>query len=77
MNIIIFFFYRVDGALFVNLNEPEFAELGITNRLHLRKLELGMKGYRFRSLRRKEKKYKKLNEDDVSQFLLQFTLMYF
>jgi len=47
---------RVDGALFVNLSDDEFHDLGITNRFHIRKLQLIMKGYRTRYERRKDRK---------------------
>ncbi len=45
----------------MNLVEDEFKDMGINNRFHLRKLELIMKSYRSRFLRKKEKK--QMNRD--------------
>lgn len=47
---------RVDGALFVNLDDEDIKDMGITNRFHLRKLELILRSYRQRYERRKEQK---------------------
>jgi hypothetical protein len=46
----------VDGALFVNLDDEDIKDMGITNRFHLRKLELILRSYRLRYERRKEQK---------------------
>jgi hypothetical protein len=46
----------VDGALFVNLDDEDIKDMGITNRFHLRKLELILRSYRQRYERRKEQK---------------------
>ena len=39
---------RIDGNLFVNLGEPEYADMGITNKFHIRKLQIIMKAYKAR-----------------------------
>mmetsp|Transcript_22876 Transcript_22876/g.33420 ORF Transcript_22876/g.33420 Transcript_22876/m.33420 type:complete len:412 (-) Transcript_22876:507-1742(-) len=46
---------RVDGLLFINLAEREWADMGITNRFHIRKLQLIMVQYRARYERKKRK----------------------
>ncbi len=47
---------RVDGNLFINLADEEFHDLGITNKFHLRKLQLILKSYRIRYQRKKDRK---------------------
>jgi hypothetical protein len=51
-----FYTNRVDGALFINLNEDDFKDMGIANRFHLKKLDLILKSYRIRYQRKKERK---------------------
>lgn len=46
----------MDGTLFVNLEDEDFRDMGITNRFHLRKLQLILKSYRIRYQRKKEKR---------------------
>lgn len=53
---------RVDGLLFINLSEEEWPDMGITNRFHVRKLQLILKSYRVRYQRRKDKV--EVDEDD-------------
>lgn len=57
----------MDGALFVNLSDDEYLDLGITNRFHLRKLQLIMKSYKTRYDRRKDQKNQNVSveEDDL------------
>mmetsp|Transcript_9921 Transcript_9921/g.16330 ORF Transcript_9921/g.16330 Transcript_9921/m.16330 type:complete len:537 (-) Transcript_9921:543-2153(-) len=45
---------RVDGLLFINLAEEEWPDMGITNKFHVRKLQLILKSYRIRYQRRKD-----------------------
>jgi len=51
---------RVDGYLFINLNDGDWQDMGITNKFQIRKLNLIMRAYRIRY----EKKKLKLNIDD-------------
>jgi len=64
----------VDGALFVNLSEEEYQDLGIKNRFHLRKLQLIMKGYRTRYERRKDRKHQMNSgeEDDEEDLISEY-----
>ncbi|KAJ8604888.1 hypothetical protein CTAYLR_010422 [Chrysophaeum taylorii] len=39
---------RVDGLLLLNMDEDDFAELGITKRIHQRKIEVALRKYRRR-----------------------------
>eukprot|EP01041_Mallomonas_annulata_P007475 gene7475-15301_t len=39
---------RVDGELFVNMDDSEYADMGIVNRFQLRKLEIIMRSYKAR-----------------------------
>jgi hypothetical protein len=45
----------VDGLLFINLAEGEWADMGITNRFHIRKLQLILTQYKARYERKKDK----------------------
>jgi hypothetical protein len=56
---------RVDGLLFINLAEGEWADMGITNRFHVRKLQLIMVQYRARYERKKKKM--ELGEDEYEE----------
>ncbi|CAE7732976.1 FKB10, partial [Symbiodinium microadriaticum] len=56
---------RVDGLLFINLAEGEWADMGITNRFHVRKLQLIMVQYRARYERKKKKI--ELGEDEYEE----------
>jgi hypothetical protein len=51
---------RIDGALFVNLADEDFRDMGIHNRFHLKKLELILKSYRIRYQRKKERRIQQL-----------------
>eukprot|EP00595_Chromulina_sp_UTEXLB2642_P003780 CAMPEP_0196765214 /NCGR_PEP_ID=MMETSP1095-20130614/7826_1 /TAXON_ID=96789 ORGANISM="Chromulina nebulosa, Strain UTEXLB2642" /NCGR_SAMPLE_ID=MMETSP1095 /ASSEMBLY_ACC=CAM_ASM_000446 /LENGTH=315 /DNA_ID=CAMNT_0042122885 /DNA_START=274 /DNA_END=1224 /DNA_ORIENTATION=- len=53
---------RVDGYLFVNLSDDDWTDMGITNRFHIRKLQLIMKAYRLRYQRKKDRI--EVDEDD-------------
>lgn len=55
----------VDGLLFINLAEGEWADMGITNRFHVRKLQLIMVQYRARYERKKKKI--ELGEDEYDE----------
>mmetsp|Transcript_923 Transcript_923/g.920 ORF Transcript_923/g.920 Transcript_923/m.920 type:complete len:505 (-) Transcript_923:48-1562(-) len=46
---------KVDGLLFINLAEAEWADMGITNRFHIRKLQLILTQYKARYERKREK----------------------
>ena len=48
-------FVRVDGLLFINLAEAEWGDMGITNRFHIRKLQLILTQYKARYERKREK----------------------
>ncbi len=52
----------MDGLLFINLDDGEWADMGIVNRFHVRKLQLILKSYRFRYQRKKDKV--EVDEDD-------------
>lgn len=53
---------RVDGLLFINLSDDEWADMGITNKFHIRKLQLILKSYRVRYQRKRDKI--EINEED-------------
>jgi hypothetical protein len=55
----------VDGLLFINLAEGEWTDMGITNRFHVRKLQLIMVQYRARYERKKKKI--ELGEDEYDE----------
>eukprot|EP01038_Epipyxis_sp_PR26KG_P012934 gene12934-17341_t len=59
---------RVDGMLFVNSYEEEWEELGIKNKLHIRKLNLILKSYRIRYQRKKQKEEVNEDEDLLSEY---------
>ena len=40
--------HKVDGLLLLNMEEQDWTELGVTSRLHARKIEVNMKKYRMR-----------------------------
>ena len=44
---------KVDGLLLLNMDEDDFRELGITKRLHQRKIDIALKKYKLRYERRK------------------------
>ena len=43
---------KVDGLLLLNMDEDDFRELGITKRLHQRKIDIALKKYKLRYERR-------------------------
>eukprot|EP00607_Mallomonas_marina_P005699 CAMPEP_0182431478 /NCGR_PEP_ID=MMETSP1167-20130531/49509_1 /TAXON_ID=2988 /ORGANISM="Mallomonas Sp, Strain CCMP3275" /LENGTH=395 /DNA_ID=CAMNT_0024617863 /DNA_START=354 /DNA_END=1541 /DNA_ORIENTATION=- len=55
---------RVDGMLFVNLEEPEYIDMGIDNNFHLRKLAIIMKAFKIRYERGKSS-YKGGEDDEL------------
>ena len=61
---------RVDGLLFVQLNESEWRDMGITSKFHLRKLTLVMKGYKTKFERKRAMKdeYDDADDDLVSEY---------
>jgi len=54
--------FRVDGFLFVNLEDDDWEDMGIINKFHIRKLQLIMKAFRIRYQRKKDKV--EVDEDD-------------
>ena len=64
----IYKYIRIDGNLFVNLNEPEYADMGITNKFHLRKLQIIMKAYKRRYKQKKSKRVIDEEEDLGSEY---------
>ena len=52
--------------LFLNLIDEDWVDLGITNKFHIKKLQLILRTYRARYKRRVEKKRDLEEEDDVS-----------
>ena len=58
--------FRVDGLLFVNLNESEREEMGIHNRFHKRKLEIILNAFQIRYKRKKSSQ--PIEEDDISEY---------
>jgi len=46
---------RVDGNLFINLAETDWADMGIKNNFHIRKLQIILKAYRTRFEKKKNK----------------------
>ena len=58
---------RVDGLLFVNMNEVEQKEFGVHNRFHLRKLNLILKSYQTRYNKKKMDLYA-AEDDDLSEY---------
>jgi FK506-binding protein 1 len=62
MEHVISFLYqnRVDGNLFVNLEDLDWKDMGITSKFHTRKLQVIMKAFRIRY----EKKKNRIMEDD-------------
>lgn len=59
---------RVDGYLFVNLEDDDWEDMGITNKFHIRKLQLIMKAYRTRFARKKDKIEVDEDDDLVSEY---------
>lgn len=56
---------RVDGNLFVNLSSDEYADIGIVNKFHLRKLEIIMRAYQTRyQLKKNRRPGEEYNDDD-------------
>ena len=45
----------MDGLLFVNLEDHEWEDMGITSKVHIRKLQLIMKSFRVRYQRKKDR----------------------
>ena len=57
---------RIDGLLFINLTDNDWTEIGIINKIQIKKLQIVMKSYRIRYQR-------KLNgegddDDDLSEY---------
>lgn len=61
--------FRVDGALFINLTDDEIPDLGISNKFHLRKLQLILKSYRTRYRLKKERLAQKRGDDDEDDLI--------
>jgi FK506-binding protein 1 len=53
---------RVDGLLFINLADTDWADMGIINRFHVRKLQLILKAFRFRHQKKSQRE--EVDEDD-------------
>lgn len=60
---------RVDGVLFVNLNDDDWADMGITSRFHTRKLQLAMKGYRHRYMKKKNR----IEDDEDDELISEYS----
>jgi hypothetical protein len=60
-------FSRVDGLLFINLTDDEWPDMGITNRVHVRKLQLILKAFRIRYQRKRDKIEVDEDDDVVSE----------
>jgi SAM domain (Sterile alpha motif) len=58
---------RVDGLLFINLTDSDWAEIGIVNKIQIKKLQLIMKTFRIRFTRRQAGKYDP-DDDDLSDY---------
>eukprot|EP01039_Chlorochromonas_danica_P001254 gene1254-1366_t len=61
---------RVDGKLFINLNEDEYHDLGIANKFHLRKLELILKAYKVRYAKRRDRQLGREEGEDEDEELM-------
>lgn len=59
--------FRVDGLLFVNLNESERDEMGIHNRFHKRKLAIILNTFQIR-YQRKVENVQPAEDDDLSEY---------
>jgi hypothetical protein len=59
---------KVDGNLFVNLQDEDWSHMGITNRFHIRKLQLIMKAHRLRYQRKKEQIVVDEDDDLISEY---------
>jgi hypothetical protein len=59
---------RVDGLLLVNLQDQDFADMGISNAVHQRKLQLVLKAYRYRYARRQRPLEREMDDDLVSEY---------
>ena len=55
---------KVDGNLFINLTDDEWADMGITNKFHVRKLQIILKAFRSRYLRKKQQNDNNDNDDN-------------
>jgi FK506-binding protein 1 len=60
---------RVDGNLFINLTEDDWVDVGITSKFHVRKLQLGLKAFRIRY----ERKRDKIVVDEDDELLSEYT----
>jgi hypothetical protein len=60
---------RMDGLLFINLTEMDWAEMKITSKIHIRKLQIIMKTFRIRYQRKRDKvNAGNDDEDDLSEY---------
>lgn len=51
----------------MNLSDEEFHDIGITNKFHLRKLQLILKAFRIRYQRKKDRKAGRMNDVDEDE----------
>jgi hypothetical protein len=63
-----FWIHSVDGMLFINLNDEDWPDLGIVNKVHIRKLQLILKSYRYRYQQFKDKVEVDDDDDLVSEY---------
>ncbi len=59
--------------LFVNLSDDEFKDLGITNKFHLRKLQLILKSYRIRFQHKRDRRAGKSADDEEDELLSEYS----
>lgn len=59
---------RVDGNLFINLNDDDWVHMGITNLFHTRKLQLILRSYRLRYQRKRDRIDVDEDEELVSEY---------
>ena len=65
---------RVDGYLFINLLDADWLDMGITNKFHIRKLQLIMRQYRHRYEKKKAaKRGEEEDSDDEDELLSEYS----
>lgn len=64
----ILYIFRVDGNLFINLSDDDWADMGITNKFHVRKLQIILKSYRIRYQRKKDKIFYSEEDELLSEY---------
>lgn len=68
---------RVDGYLFINLSDDDWKDMGITNKFHIRKLQLIMRQYRYRYQKKKAMKRgeeeENSDDDDEEELMSEYS----